>query len=385
MGHKDPEVRRRALRLVPGLEHAKLVAPKRLTLTIRNQPMRVILEEISKQTGYQIQHQGMMIGGVVAAPVVKGKGKAKAAGAPGEPTHSYAWVNEPFWDVIDRVCRDGNLVIQAGYGDAELRLYQGGAGPPAHAGRDGAFRYAATGMQLYRTIDLESGTSSRSESLHLNLALFSEPRLPLLSVGAARLDVAYDSERNSMIPKDREDGLVRGRSRRFYGSAYKRMSMHVSLSLNRVSEKATTLRLIRGVVPVTLLVEQKPVELSDDALKAKGKKVTVGDLDFHIEGVEKQGNDEYEVSLTVTNKGNPNDYSWQSGLYRRVELLDDKGVKLFNRGSSSSTGNNTSKMTLHFGRSGGAGKPGAPKRIVYQHWVTRQHDVRFELKDVPLP
>src|SRR5262245_52826928 len=37
MGHKDPEVRRRALRLVPGLEHAALVAPRRVTATIRSQ------------------------------------------------------------------------------------------------------------------------------------------------------------------------------------------------------------------------------------------------------------------------------------------------------------------------------------------------------------
>ncbi|MFO0846258.1 MAG: hypothetical protein U0797_28410 [Gemmataceae bacterium] len=63
MGHKDPEIRRRALRLVPGLEHAALVAPKRVTLAMHNQPISAVFAEISKQTGYQIQHQGQRLPG----------------------------------------------------------------------------------------------------------------------------------------------------------------------------------------------------------------------------------------------------------------------------------------------------------------------------------
>src|SRR5262245_36374843 len=164
MGHKDPEVRRRALRLVPGLEHAALVAPKRITATIKSQSLRTICEEISKQSGYQIQHQGVMMGGgpgvVFAAPVaiavpaiVKGKGKAAAPATPSEPTFSYTWVNQPFWDVIDKLCKDHNLVIQQGYGDEVVRLYNG-SGTSQHVGRDGAFSFAASNMKLYRRLDL---------------------------------------------------------------------------------------------------------------------------------------------------------------------------------------------------------------------------------------
>jgi hypothetical protein len=255
-------------------------------------------------------------------------------------------------------------------------------------------------MQLYRNIDLSSGVapgsaSARSESLTLNLTLFAEPRLPFLGMGEVRIDAAYDSERNSMIPPNQNPnhyeefnpwggGMRLGR--RYYGGGYKQMSMQTGLSLTRISEKATTIKVIRGVVPVTILVEQKPVDLVDDFLKAKGKKTTVGELEFNIENVQKQPNNQYQVKFTVTNKGNPNDYTWQNTLYQRIELLDAKGNKYQNWGSNwhGGGGNNVTLTMTYSGNFGGT-KPGDPKRFVYQHWVTRQHDVHFELKDVPLP
>jgi hypothetical protein len=394
MGHKDPEVRRRALRLVPGLEHAALVAPKRVTLDMQNQPIGAILAEVSKQTGYQIQHQGgngVMVAGAAARAVraVVGKGKAAAA-SPAEPTHSYTFVNAPFWEVIDRICRDCNLYVQQGWGDEVVRLYRGNGSTP-YSGRDGAFRYAATNLYLSRSVDLNtSGTPSRNESLTLNLTLFAEPRLPFLSVGEPRLEAAYDSEKNSMIPRpvvnpgDELGGRV-FRSR-YYGGGHKQMSMQAGMNLVRVSEKAGAIKYIRGVVPCTLLVEQRPMTLSDDILKAKGKKQTVGELEFHIEDVQKQANGQYSVKFTVTNKGNPNDYTWQNTLYNRLDLLDDKGTKYQNWGSSwHGGGNNSVGMTLTYNGTNGPVKAGEAKRFVYQHWVTRQHDVHFELRDVPLP
>src|SRR5205814_418263 len=57
VGHRDPEIRKRALRLVPGLELAALVSPKRISMSIKNKPLNVVLEEISKQTGYKIVNQ----------------------------------------------------------------------------------------------------------------------------------------------------------------------------------------------------------------------------------------------------------------------------------------------------------------------------------------
>jgi hypothetical protein len=407
LGHGNPEIRRRALRLVPGLEHAALVAPRRVTMSFKNQPIRAILQELGKATGYTITHMGSseagMMGGMMFPGVVPVRPGGKAVASPKEPTFSYTFINEPFWDVIERLCQDSNLTLQAGYGDETVRLYQG-TGYAVHVGRDGAFRYSATGLQMYRNIDLgtfnpKSGSSAtRNESLTFSLAIFAEPRLPILSVGEPRIEAAYDNERNSLVPKGAIDpnaewgpvmvggGMMRWGGRVRYYGGHKQSSIQSSLHLQRISEKATSIKLLKGMVPLTIIVEQKPIALTDDFLSAKGKKTLVGDLEFNIETVQKMPNNQFQVKLTVTNKaGNPNDYTWQNSLYNRFELVDAKGVKYQTWGSSTSGGRGTVTMTLTYNGAFGGTKPGPPTRFIYQHWVTKQHDVMVEFKDVPLP
>ena len=177
LGHRDPEVRKRVMRLVPGMEHAAIVAPKRITLIVKDQPLRTILDQLGKQTGYKIHHMGGVAaqpaGGMVARafPIFGVAGRA----GPKEPVYSYNFVNEPFWEVIERLCRDCNLQLQQGWGDDSVRLYQG-AGYAPHVGSDGAFRFAATGLQMYRNVDLNvinpagGGTTSRNETLTLTFS-----------------------------------------------------------------------------------------------------------------------------------------------------------------------------------------------------------------------
>jgi hypothetical protein len=327
----------------------------------------------------------------VAAPA------APAAGAPREETFSYTFVNTPFWDVIERLCRDAHLVLQQGWGDDTVRLFHGGGYAP-HTGRDGAFRYSAANLQMYRNVDLATinprapAAAPRSESLTLHVSLFAEPRLPFLGqTGEVRLEAAYDSERNSMIPRDAPGEINEGPfgarvSRRYYGAYNKQTSIQVQVNLNRVSEKATSIKLLKGVVPVTLLVEQKPVNITDNFLSSKGKKTLAGDVEFSIENVQKMANNQFQVKFTATNKsGVNNDYNWAHSMYQRLELLDAKGQKYQNWGTSwhGGAGNNQAIMSLTFSSFGN--KIGPPTRFVYQHWVTRQHDIHFTFRDVPLP
>jgi hypothetical protein len=41
-------------------------------------------------------------------------------------------------------------------------------------------------------------------------------------------------------------------------------------------------------------------------------------------------------------------------------------------------------VTMNY-RHNGPGKAPDPARFVYQMWTTRQHDITFEFRDVPLP
>ncbi len=377
LGHKDPEVRKRAMRLIPGLEHAVVVAPKRVSLSITGKPLAVVLEELSKASGYKVMFNG---------PIARG-------GATREPTYTYHFINTPFWEVMDRICRDANIAVQQSWGDDVVHVYHGTQ--PPHIGQDGAFRYAAQNFQMYRTVDLSSvnpGAGARSESLTFSFNLFAEPRLPFLGMGEIRLETAYDNDRNSMLVKTADTAEMGGPwgmgrfGRRYYGGGgNKQMTMQASVNLQRPSEKATHLKYIKGIVPVTLLVDQKPTVICDKILSAKGVKKMAGDLEFHIENVQKQANNQIQIKMTITNKGKADDYMWMNTLFQRIELLDDKGNRFQNWGSNwGGNGNNHVTLTMNY-RHSGPGKAPDPTRFVYQLWTTRQHDIAFEFRDVPLP
>ena len=387
IGHKDPEIRRRALRMVPGLEHAALVAPKRITMSVRNQTIANVLAEVSKQSGYKVlstDNNGFMPG----MPVVQAKGVK-------EKGYSFTFVNVPFWDVIDKICRDSNMVVNSNWGDEAIRL-QSSTGYSVHAGRDGAFRYSAMNLQLTRNIDLSTSNSAlsaegRSDNLTFGFQVFAEPRLPFLSMGEIRIDAAYDSEKNSMLvpvfdetnPNNNFNAVRFGR--RYYGvGGNKQMSMQASVSLQRTSQKATTLKELRGVLPVSLLVEQKAMPIAEKILTAKGKKSMIGDLEFNIETVTKKPNSQFEIKFSIANKGTLNDFNWMNNIYQRLELLDAKGEKYQINGTNWH-GSNGNSVTLTLTYSSGGGKMGDPDRFIFQHWVTRQHDINFVFREVPLP
>jgi hypothetical protein len=377
LGRPDAEVRRRVLRLIPLLEARALLAPRRLTLKVNAKPLTAVFAEITRQTGYKVLYY--------------------QNGPPGKAEgYSFDLKDVTFWEAIDTICRAANLVVQHSYGDDQVRLHHAGGHSP-YVGRDGPFRYQANSFQLYRNVELglvgEKGAAppARTENLTFTFTLCAEPRLPLLSAGEARLDAAYDSERNSMlVPRvNQEVELMGGRmwSRRYYGGGSRQLTLQTQVNLSRPSQKATAVKLLRGVVPVTLLVEQKPMVVSDKVLAAKGKKVVVGDTQFAFDDVVKMPNNQYQLKLTIThqNKTDPNDYTWMNTLYQRMELQDAKGARYQNWGTSSSSSSNTQmNITLTYS-SQGLGKVGPPTKFVYQHWTTRQHDIRFEFKDLPLP
>ena len=107
------------------------------------------------------------------------------------------------------------------------------------------FRFVATNLQYFRNVDLglvgtKNGTTRRSESLTMSFNVFSEPKLPFLGMGEARVTAAYDSEKNSMLPVD--NTVVEspfGARRvvgRYYGSGQRSLMLSGSVNLQRVSE-----------------------------------------------------------------------------------------------------------------------------------------------------
>jgi hypothetical protein len=121
-------------------------------------------------------------------------------------------------------------------------------------------------------------------------------------------------------------------------------------------------------------------------MESKGRKTTVGDLDFTIEEVKKLPNNQYSIRFSAANKGNPNDYGWTNSIYQRIELQDAAGNKFQNYGSNwNSGGPGGMTLTMTYGSPGGLAKSSEPTKFVFMHWVTKQHEINFVFRDIPLP
>ncbi len=357
--------------LIPSLEIAAVISPRRVNLKLANKNLREVFDEVTRQTGLKVDFW---------------------SNNP-QQVYSFDLRNVTFWEAVDRISKDTGLVIQQGYGDDRIRLSQQNGFVP-HVAYDGAFRYAANNINQSRSVDLsiinrDTGPARRQDSLTFSFSVFVEPRLALLGLGDVKLTAAYDNEKNSLLPAANQgnDGMMFG-ARRWSAGRYgnRSTSYQTQVNLNRVSEKATTIKTLRGTVPVNLLTEQKPVVVADKILSAKGKKVTIDSTTISIGDVIVQPNKQLQVKLSITENNNDlNDYSWMNTMYQRIQLFDEKGNQYQVYGSS--WGNNAPNhvdMTFTYGQPPNAVATG-PGKLVFTSWHTLTHQLNFEFKDIPLP
>lgn len=376
LGHSEAEVRRRARHLIPAIEVATLLAPHRVSLHVENKPLRAICDELTRQTGYKIEFW-------VRAP---------------QQSYSFDFTDLTFWEALDRLCTSAHLCLQANFNGDERIILQQGDSVQGHVRYAGPFRFLPLSIQQTRSITLNTPgfnaeVPTAQENLVVSFQVWTEPRLPLLGVGAVKLDAAYDSEKNSMLPStiapnemvDLRFGPQRWISR--FGNGNRSLQMQSEVNLSRPSVKAGSIKLLRASLPVTLLVEQKPVVVADPILRAKGRKVTIGTTTFHFEDVSSLPGNQYQLKFTITeeNVDNPNDYTWMNTIYQRIELQDEKGnIYQVISGNWGGNGANSFRAALTYGQFGPA-KIGPPRRFVFHTWKTLQHEVTVEFRDLPLP
>ena len=398
--HPDAEVRRRAAELMGPLEASLRLAPKRVTLERKARTFRATLEEISKATGYTVEAWNNL-----------------------EQQVDFGCDNLTLLEAVDQLGRLTGTVLQQGYGDDRIRLGAGNC-PPLVA-YDGPFRLVATSLQQYRNIDLANTntgspgavvpSTGRTETLTLGMAIFSEPRLPLLGVNEPRLIEAWTEDGQSLLPpvNDTANGARRHVSR--YGNGYRSQTQMANVVLRRPSGSSGSIKTISGVVSCLVLVDQKQIPITTELPKSKGKSIDIGSTSFTIEEVTGVGDAPgkpitVKLSVREKNNDNPGDYTWMNSLYQRLELTDAEGNKFQNQGSNWGTsGPNFATITFTFGppipqqkaprvnlrgvvlpglpvAPAKPAKPaGPPTKLLYTLWETMDHQVPFTFKELPLP
>jgi hypothetical protein len=369
VAHPDPEVRKRLEQLIVDTERAALLAPKRVTLKLENVPLKDALGELTRQSGYRLDLQGGMPQQIVSIDV-----------------H-----NVTFWEALDKLSTQAGLVLQQHHDmQGGLILFAQNSITPFIDYR-GPFRVWATGFHYNKSLTFgsiprnQAGAGQRSEQMSFMFSLVAEPKLPLLGLGQPKLAVAIDDQDNSLVLPPNKNGVYETYHSGYYG--YRNLVLQTQVQLVGPSAAARSLKLIKGSLPVTLLAEQRPEITVDQILTVKDKKFEGKDVTIEIAEVKEAPGKTYQIVMTARRNGKEQayDYTWTNSLHQRIELADDKGQKFQSHGFNWINGTPTTVQgTFMFG-DGGNAQLGKPAKFTYFGWVTMQHQVDFEFKDLPLP
>lgn len=377
-GIESPEVSRRLTVIVRRMDYERLVAPKYVTFDMKDKSAKAALDEITKQTGYQIQfnNNGPGIGG-------------------GDPKFNFSFDKTPFWMAIDQIAEQAGLGVYADYDDEIIRVntYQDSHNP--YVCYAGPFRFIATGINSSRSVQL-SGLSKRgfqnrsSESVGFSFQIHSEPKNPILGTLPAEVTVATDDTGGNLIPPKDPNNF---RSSNYYNhGSYRSHNAYGNIGLVRGSKDATTLKTLKGKIGIVLLAGVVPEIVIADPLKTKSKTVGGRTVELTYDSMT-EANGQYTVTFTVKKLGqqDPNniDYNWSNTVWQKIELLDADGKKYHTYGPNAINNNGVSvQLTVPFGktnRRGEAEKLGPPVKFVVNEWLQVTNDVTFEFKNLPLP
>jgi hypothetical protein len=374
----NPEVSRRLAVMVRRMDHERLVAPRRVSLSVKDKTAKAVFDEISKQTGYRIQFNG----GGPAGPDTK---------------LSFEFDKAPFWQAVDKVADVAGMGVYADYDDEVVRVntYQDAHNP--YTCYAGPFRFVATNINSNRSIQL-SGINKRglqntrtAESVGISVQINSEPKNPILGSTNYQADVlaATDDLGGNLIPPKDNNNYYRSG---YYNQGYRGHNLSANINLVRASRDATKIKTLKAKMGIVLLAGVVPEVVIDDPVKAKNKTVVGRTVEVNYDSTT-EGNGQYSVTLTAKKLGDQDqsniDYNWSNSLWQKVQLVDDQGRAYHTYGPNSTNNNgHTVTMTIPFGttnRRGEQVKLGKPVKLVVNEWLQVTHEVTFEFKDVPLP
>jgi hypothetical protein len=348
------------------MERSALLAPKLVTVHAENAAVSRVFDDLTQQTGYRLTCQ------------------------PGQiPAVTLHLENVPFWTAVDAVCQQSGLSLQPYFDHTNALTFSKVGRAASHLSYSGAFRLSAASFHLARTLDLNAPQplnpfkNQRNETLTFMFHVVGEPKVRLLSLGQPRVSVAIDEHNNSLIaPQSRHYDT--GYHNYFYG--YRTPMQQTQLQILGPGN-ATTLKLIKGSLAVTMLAEAKPEIVINDIMNVKSKLFEGTQVSLEIDEVKEGPGKQIRVRATARRnaKDNEHDYSWTNSLGQRIELFDEAGNKFNSDGFNWDSGGPTSVTGNFMFGTGNNAKLGKPAKLVYYNWISTQHQVEFEFHDLPLP
>jgi hypothetical protein len=211
------------------------------------------------------------------------------------------------------------------------------------------------------------------------VSVLAEPRFRLLAVEHARVEIAFDENEKPLKSPPPED--ERKKDLISLKEMVRQDFQHTAeVLLQRSSERTRTIRRLRGTIPVKVVVERKPVVVTEKFLESKGTRFQIGGETLEITQAEQTEGGQCYVRLAVP----PDRDGIRTYWHKRIHLEDARGNRYRPAGHGTSSSGGEHHVMVDYARPEGP-MTGRPTRLIIEDQVTLTHPIPFEFKEVPLP
>src|SRR5438445_5890888 len=129
------------------------------------------------------------------------------------------------------------------------------------------------------------------------MSVLAEPRFLLLKIGKPRLDTAVDEDDKPLHCRPAAERLERSEvvPRPSGRWALQELRHSTEIQLQRSTDTAKTIKMLRGSVPVKVVVERKPVTVTKSIYDSKSTKFKIGGETLEITEAGEEDPDRFNV------------------------------------------------------------------------------------------
>ncbi|HEY7116108.1 MAG TPA: HEAT repeat domain-containing protein [Tepidisphaeraceae bacterium] len=363
---EDEEVRTRAAAALRQIEEGAEIGGSVVTIHVKDARPQDVFEQLGKQARCEF-------------PTYPGNLWQQQGVFPATVTMDLERVN--FWTAFKEACQKSGVTPQQIGNGHRMSLCRGTAaywnGPSVVTG---PFMVVANRVYRSNSIDLASPANVQRD-FSLGLSAFAEPKIHVIqSSYNVNVEEAVDDHGNSLASSDRiMNGMSSGQQFIWNLSARLAYPAH---------NPGTRIARFKGSVKFTVQTKSQTLDVPE-ILNAKNLERTVAGRRIVIKQAKKNG-DQYELQMTIY-RDQMGEQEWSSMQYPgyALRLLDKDGKALSSRGWGGGFDGKEMNYNWNFARDAWGGedtRAGEPFRLVWEiPTQTREMEVRFEFKDLPIP
>jgi hypothetical protein len=368
----DEEVRTRAAAALRQIDDNGQSGPSVITLHLKDATAQDAFAALARQARCEFP--------TYPANLLSAKDNNNGGPVPGGITVDYDRAN--FWVVFKDLCQKTGLGPQQYGNDRRMTLSRGTSvswnGPTVTSG---PFLIVANRISRSNAVDLANPANVQTD-FSMSLSAFCEPKVRVIgSSYNVKVDEAVDDKGNALTSNEFVyDNMNNGQQ----------WMWNLTARLKYPQDNAgKRIQRLKGSVKFLVQTRSESLDIPD-VLAAKNVTQNVGGRRIVLKEVKKNG-EQYDVQMSIFRDG-LNAQEWNALQYPgyAVRLLDKEGRALTSHGWGGGGGGNEMSYNFNFSKQnfhgGEDGKPGEPHRLVWEIPIeTRETNVNFEYKDLPLP